>query len=151
MRAPPPPRRLNGRNRALAWHRQRNGQRNPFCGLTRRQSRSGPEGSGAEWVLRPASSKATRQTMYWTIASFGHELIEFVGLQLVGTLRDLNPPAILDHRIFFILIGIAVVLVLGAGAICYCTFTKRNNLLEDKLAEEHQKYMKLARGENPEN
>ena len=71
--------------------------------------------------------------------------------KLVGTLRDLNPPAILDHHIFFILIAIAVVLVLGAGAICYCTFTKRNNLLEDKLAEEHQKYMKLARGENPEN
>ena len=67
---------------------------------------------------------------------------------LVGTLRDLNPPVILDHHIFFILIGIAVVLVLGAGVICYCTFTKRNNRLTEKLAEEHKEYMKLARGEN---
>ncbi len=68
--------------------------------------------------------------------------------KLVGTLRDLNPPVILDHHIFYILIGIAVVLVLGAGVICYCTFTKKNSsLLQDKLAEEHQEYMKLARGE----
>lgn len=68
---------------------------------------------------------------------------------LAGTLRDLNPPVILDHQIFFILIGIAVVLVLGSGVICYCTFTKkRNNRLTQKLNEEHKDYMKLARGEN---
>ena len=68
---------------------------------------------------------------------------------LAGTLRDLNPPVILDHHIFFLLIGIYVVLVLGAGAICYCAFTKkRNNRLTQKLNENHKDYMNVARGEN---
>ena len=70
--------------------------------------------------------------------------------KLVGTLRDLDPPSNIDHHIFFILIGIGVFMVLGAGAIC-CAFTKKKNDLKGKLQAEHQEYMRLSRGDNPPN